>query len=145
MIDALSEMPRRLRSVVFTAAGDRRDADIVRQAKLLGDAFDRVSLYEDACNRGRAEGEVVRVLRRGVEQGHRVSQVREIRGELAAIELALHALAPGDVLLIQADQVELALAFIQRFIAEHTPPEFPVQQTYNRGSQPLLLNAPLRA
>ncbi len=145
VIEALSEMPSRVRSVVFSAAGDRRDADIERQAKLLGDAFDTVILYEDACNRGRAEGEVVKVLRRGVEQGHRVSQVREIRGELAAIELALRALAPGDVLLIQADQVELALAFIQRFIADHTPPEFPVQQTYNRGSQPFLLTAPLRA
>jgi hypothetical protein len=71
--------------------------------------------------------------------------VREIRGELAAIELALRALSAGDVLLIQADQVELALSFIQRFIADHTPSDFPVQQTYNRGSQPLLLTTPLRA
>ncbi len=143
VIEAIAEMPSRKRAVVFSAAGDRRDADIERQAKLLGDAFDMVILYEDACNRGRADGEVISVLRRGVEQGQRVSQVREVRGELPAIELALRALSPGDVLLIQADQVELALSFIQRFISENTPADTAVKQSYSRGSQPFLLGAPL--
>ncbi len=144
VIEAIDGMPSKLRTVVFSAAGDRRDSDIERQAKLLGDAFDTVILYEDACNRGRAEGEVARVLRRGVEQGHRVSVVREIHGELAAIELALRALATGDVLLIQADQVDLALSFIQSYVAAHAPPGLPVQPTYSRGSQPFLSVEPLR-
>ena len=52
------------RSVVISGAGDRRDDDIRQQTEILGDAFDEVILYQDACQRGRADGEVLALLRR---------------------------------------------------------------------------------
>jgi cyanophycin synthetase len=106
---------------LFTAAGDRRDIDIVRQGEIIGDAFDRIVLFEDACNRGRREGEVVDLLRQGVSRGRRVSEVHELHGEERAIELCLRQLMPGDMLLVQVDQMESSIAFIDRFIATERP------------------------
>jgi cyanophycin synthetase len=58
-IDNLPSGPGSKRSVVISGAGDRRDEDIRRQTEILGSAFDRVVLYQDQCQRGRADGEVL--------------------------------------------------------------------------------------
>ena len=50
------QFPHRRRSVVYSAAGDRRDADIVAQGEQLGAAFDRVFIYEDTYLRRPQEG-----------------------------------------------------------------------------------------
>ena len=111
--EAIAQFPHERRSIVFTAAGDRRDVDIARQGAIVGDLFDNVILFEDACNRGRADGEVVALLLQGLSQGVRVSETLETRGELKAIEHALRGLKPGDLLIVQADQVDHTLAFVQ--------------------------------
>jgi cyanophycin synthetase len=121
LVEALEAFPHHRRAIVFAAAGDRRDEDIIRQGILVGDAFDRVYLYEDRCNRGRADGEVVALLRRGVDQGSRVHEVFESRGEFTTIETALRDLRPGDLLVIQADTVEEVIAFVRRTLAIEPP------------------------
>ena len=87
---------------------------------MIGDAFDGIILYEDGCNRGRAEGECLALLHDGVTRGRRVAHTELVRGELRAIEMALRALEPGDLVLVQADQIDETLAFVERYIAEHT-------------------------
>lgn len=119
LIDAIGNMPHLRRSIVFTSAGDRRDEDIIRQGEILGNGFDHVVIYEDQCTRGRADGEVVRLMRQGLACGTRCSTIFETRGELAAVEAALKALAPGDVCIVQADQVELTLGFVENYVATH--------------------------
>ena len=57
LVEAIAVFPHERRSIVFTAAGDRRDEDIIRQGEILGDPFDFVILYEDAC---RAAGPTAR-------------------------------------------------------------------------------------
>jgi cyanophycin synthetase len=121
LVDALSQIPHERRLAVFTAAGDRRDQDIVRQGEIVGDHFDFVVLYEDACRRGRADGEVIGLLRQGLKEGRRLSGTFETRGELAAVEAALGRLRAGDLLYIQPDQVELCLNFVQNYLANHPP------------------------
>ena len=54
------------RQVVISGAGDRRDEDIRQQTEILGDAFDQVVLYQDQCQRGRADGEVLALLQLGL-------------------------------------------------------------------------------
>jgi len=112
LVNAVESMPAKRRSVVISGAGDRRDIDLRRQTEILGDAFDSVVLYEDACQRGRAEGEVVGLLRDGLANAKRARSVKEIKGEFAAIDAALADLAEGDLCLILIDQVEEALAYI---------------------------------
>jgi cyanophycin synthetase len=118
LVGAVEAMPARRRSVVISAAGDRRDEDIREQTRILGAAFDHVLLYQDAAQRGRADGEVLALLREGLRGATRTRVVDEVRGEFAAIDRALAALRPGDLCLVLVDQVDEALAHIRQRIAE---------------------------
>jgi cyanophycin synthetase len=112
LIQAIDAMPHRHRSIVISAAGDRRDDDIREQGQIVGDGFDTVILYQDAAQRGRADGEVMGLLREGLKNGRRAKDIHEIRGEFAAIDFALGRLEEGEVCLILVDQVEEALAHL---------------------------------
>jgi cyanophycin synthetase len=118
---AVQSMPAKRRSVVISGAGDRRDEDIRQQTEILGEVFDEVILYQDQCQRGRADGEVLALLRQGLEGAERTTRVLEIHGEFLAIDTALDALESGDLCLILIDQVEEALAHIGKRIAEGAP------------------------
>jgi cyanophycin synthetase len=84
----------------------------------LGSAFDAVILYQDAAQRGRADGEVMALLRQGLEGAARTRYTTEIRGEFSAIDHALERLQPGDLCLVLIDQVEEALAHLSERVAQ---------------------------
>ena len=117
LVRAVETMPATRRSVVISGAGDRRDQDIRLQTQILGDAFDEVVLYQDQCQRGRADGEVVALLRAGLSEAKRTKVIEEINGEFLAIDTAMDRLSSGDLCLILVDQVEEALAHIMQRIA----------------------------
>src|SRR5690606_37530489 len=98
--------------------GDRRDEDLRTQTRLLDAAFDEVILYEDQCQRGRADGEVVRLLCEGLEGASRTRTIRAIQGEFAAIDAALDGLAAGELCVLLVDQIDEALAHIEERIAQ---------------------------
>ncbi|AGA24988.1 cyanophycin synthetase family protein [Singulisphaera acidiphila] len=142
LVEAIESFPSLTRSAVFTVAGDRPDESILKQAALLGDAFDHVLIYESPdCRRGRAEGETFTLLRLGLARGGRVKQVTELDGEFAAIEAALLALRPGDLTLIQVDSVEAALEHSRAFIAALATPTPPRSE---RDIEPSLMGGPRR-
>jgi len=118
LVGGIENMPAVRRSVVISGAGDRRDEDIRQQTEILGDAFDDVILYQDACQRGREDGEVIRLLREGLSNATRTKYIDAIDGEFIAIDAALARLQAGDLCLILIDQVEEALAHINKRIAE---------------------------
>ena len=111
-MQAVTNLQAKKRSVVISGAGDRRDEDIREQTRIIGDAFDDVVLYQDACQRGRVDGEVLALLRQGLEGAQRTRQIDEIYGEFLAIDHAMDRLEKGDLCLILIDQVEEALAHI---------------------------------
>jgi cyanophycin synthetase len=102
------------RTVVISGAGDRRDEDLREQTRILGESFDQVILYEDQCQRGRADWEVVKIMREGLQGASRTTQIEEIRGEFVAIDAALSRLNSGDQCLILVDQVEQAVAYLEQ-------------------------------
>jgi cyanophycin synthetase len=118
LVRAVESIPAKRRSVVISGAGDRRDEDIRQQTEILGAAFDDVLLYQDQCQRGRADGEVVALLRQGLDGASRTTHVDQINGEFVAIDTALARLADGGLCLILIDQVDEALAHIATRIAE---------------------------
>lgn len=118
LVSAIDNMPAKRRIVVISGAGDRRDVDISQQTEILGNAFDEVILYQDQCQRGRADGEVLGLLQKGLVKATRATAIEEIRGEFPAIDLALSRLKAGDLCLILIDQVDEALAYIAKRIAE---------------------------
>ncbi len=117
MIEAIEQFPHQRRTAVYTAAGDRRDVDMIRQGELLGDAFDRVILYEDHYVRGRQTGEIMTLLRQGMAGRERTSDVQEILGAVKAVEAALRGVRPGELLLVQADEVDETVNFIKNYLA----------------------------
>ncbi|GKT17697.1 cyanophycin synthetase [Acidovorax sp. SUPP2522] len=118
LVAAVDALPGNRRSVVISGAGDRRDEDIRDQTVILGAAFDDVILYQDAAQRGRADGEVMALLREGLAGASRTKHIEEIRGEFIAIDSALDRLQPGDLCLVLVDQVEEALAHLAKRCAE---------------------------
>lgn len=118
LVQAVDSMPAKRRSVVISGAGDRRDEDIRQQTEILGNAFDDVLLYQDQCQRGREDGEVVALLRQGLQGARRTTHIDEINGEFVAIDKALARLSEGDLCLILIDQVDEALAHIAARVAQ---------------------------
>jgi cyanophycin synthetase len=118
LVQAVQAMPAKRRSVVISGAGDRRDDDIRQQTQILGQAFDEVVLYQDQCQRGRADGEVIALLREGLSNAQRTQTIQEITGEFLAIDTAMDKLGEGDLCLILVDQVEEALAYIRARVAQ---------------------------
>ena len=117
LVQAVQAMPASRRSVVISGAGDRRDQDIRQQTEILGDAFEEVVLFEDQCQRGRQDGEVIALLRQGLAKASKTTRTAEIRGEFLAIDTAMDRLAPGELCLILVDQVEEAMAHIAKRVA----------------------------
>jgi len=122
LVQAVHALPATRRSVVISGAGDRRDEDIRQQTVILGAAFDEVILYQDAAQRGRADGEVLGLLREGLRGATRTRSVQEIHGEFAAIDQALAGLQAGELCLVLVDQVEQALAHLAMRQAQHLAP-----------------------
>jgi len=112
LVQAVEHIPAKRRIVVISGAGDRRDCDLREQTEILGDAFDEVILYQDLCQRGRSDGEVLALLRDGLTNARRTTRSEEIYGELLAIDTALSRLEPDDLCLILIDQIDEALAHI---------------------------------
>ena len=117
LVQAVQAMPATRRSVVISGAGDRRDQDIRQQTEILGDTFEEVVLFEDQCQRGRQDGEVIALLRQGLAKARKTTRTTEIRGEFLAIDTAMNRLVPGELCLILVDQVEEAMAHIAKRVA----------------------------
>ncbi len=121
MIEAIEPLPHQRRLVVYSAAGDRRDEDMIRQGQILANFFDSVYLYEDQYTRGRADGEIMALFRQGLSHGGRVRAVQEMHGSVNAVEAALKDVRAGDLLLVQADVVDETLDFVKAYLASGVP------------------------
>jgi cyanophycin synthetase len=117
VIETIGKMPHALRRIVYSAAGDRRDCDFIRQGQLLGESFDHVILFEDHYKRGRADGEIIALFKQGMAAGTRVREVEAIEGAVKAVERALAAARPGDLIVVQADTIDETVNYIRRYLA----------------------------
>ena len=116
MIDALGTFPHKKCSALYSMAGDRRDIDIINIGEMLGNAFDRVILYEAHTIRGRARGRIAELMREGLVRGKRVKEVEEIEGAIDSMEFALNTVEPEELLLLQADTIDESVNFVREYI-----------------------------
>jgi len=113
LLEGLRQFPNKRRLVVYTSAGDRRDADIIEQGRLLAAEFDEAWLYEGDYVRGRESGEIMRLLASGLGGSARVKRIESILGHLKAVDLALASAQPGDLVMIQADTADETVAHLK--------------------------------
>lgn len=118
IVEAIHIFPANRRSVVICGTGDRRDEDLRALTRNIGHAFDDVILFEDACQRGRSDGEVIALLREGLQGATRVQTIEDVYGEFKAIDRALEKLQAGDVCLILIDQIQESMAHVQMRMSE---------------------------
>jgi cyanophycin synthetase len=112
VLTAIEQFPNARRTAVYSVAGDRRDCDIIRQGEQLASAFDRVILYEDYSVRGRATGEITRLMKQGLATGGRVTDIHgSVQNWTSAVNTALRLVQPGDLLLVQADVIDEAMRY----------------------------------
>ncbi len=112
---SLAKFPHPRRTAVYSAAGDRRDEDLIAQGRLLAAAFDRVVLYEDAYIRGRQPGDITRLITQGIREGMSVDKpvIIEAGGDWAASAAAvLDGVGKGDLVLLQADSIEQTMPWL---------------------------------
>jgi cyanophycin synthetase len=116
--ETLDQFPHPSRTVIYSAAGDRRDVDMIRQGEILADHFDRIILYEDQYLRGRQPGEIMSLFKQGMDGGKRVKEIHEMQGWQNAVDRALKLIRKGEFLLMQADTIDEAVQYLQHSI-EH--------------------------
>lgn len=112
----LETLPHPRRTAVYSAAGDRRDEDLLRQGELLGRTFDRVVIYEDAYRRGRSPGEITQLITTGIQRTEPLGRraIVEPGGDWAtAAALVLDAVQSGDLVLLQPDTIEQAMPWLK--------------------------------
>lgn len=113
----LAMRPRFRRSIaVVNTPGDRRDEDVRELGRVAAASFDELVLREQPDLRGRAPGEVMRLLQEGaVSAGFPAERIHQIAEELASVEAALRMARPGDLLIILPTDVEGVWRQIQGF------------------------------
>ena len=116
LIEALDNFPHEKRTVVYSAEEDRRDQDIFKQGKLLGQSFDKVILCEIESGVERPVGEVTRLLRAGVNEATRARQIEENRDWTCAVDAAWTTLGRGEMLVIQTCTVPKTVRKLQSLL-----------------------------
>jgi cyanophycin synthetase len=115
------------RICVLAGPGDRRDEDLRDMARIAAGTFDTIILRRDDELRGRAPGDVPRVMADELAAvGYPAEQVRIIPDEQEAIEAGLRLARRGDLLLIFADKVSRGWKQVIYFKNEQAPDPEPV-------------------
>ncbi len=139
VIEALNAFPHQRRTCVYSTAGDRRDCDMIEQGQLLGGAFDRVILYADNYLRGRTEGEIIGLFRKGLESATRTTEIIEVTGATNAAETALASSQPGELVLLQADAIDQTVQWLREYLAARNSADVIEQVLGQPGKEPLVV------
>jgi cyanophycin synthetase len=105
MVDRFDVEGRRI--IVLAAPGDRRDEDIREIADIAAGHFDHYICRRDDNRRGRGDDEVAVMLKnRLLENGVAAAAIEMVPDEQEAATRALELAAPGDLLLVLADNIK---------------------------------------
>ncbi|NBB15686.1 cyanophycin synthetase [Caulobacter sp. SLTY] len=113
---------------VASMPGDRRDEDIREMGALAGQILDRVVFRERPDGRGRPTGAVLALLTEGaIQAGADPAHIEQHLSEHDAVDAALRAARPGDLVVIMPTEVEAVwrqiLAYEPDFRAPPSNPE----------------------
>ena len=88
-------------TAVFTAPGDRDDELIRESGRTVARGFDRVLIREDKDRRGRAPGEVARLLCEAAHQVDRAVECTTVLDEAEAVRTAVDGMAEDEVVVVR--------------------------------------------
>jgi cyanophycin synthetase len=95
---------------MHSGTGNRRDEDIVDFGRTLGDIYDRIVLT-DSDPRRRKKGETAELVRQGIlDAGFPEEHLEVVLDAREATKKALEMAGTGDLVVLQADNVEQVIA-----------------------------------
>ncbi|WP_211852127.1 cyanophycin synthetase [Plastoroseomonas hellenica] len=104
---------------MVSTPGDRRDDDMRELGRIAGRVFDVVVLRERPDGRGRAPGEVMRLIAEGVAAvDFPPERLHQVPDEIEAVDLCLGMAHPGDLVVLTPTSVEAVWSRVLAF----TPP-----------------------
>ena len=102
---------------IITAPGDRRDEDLLTVGRLAS-TLDYVIVRDDKYRRGRAPGEISRIIAEGLrEGGMREDQIDVVHNEVEALEHAMALMQDNDLIFVLADEVPVVLEQVRQVAA----------------------------
>jgi cyanophycin synthetase len=125
-MQAMAELVSKLgvtgrRILVLGVPGDRRNEDAVAMCEIAAKAFDHVIVRQDDDRRGRADGELPKLIEEALlRAGLARSKVEVLAEEPQAVDHALRMAKRGDLLLVLADKVNRSWKQITKFGADGT-------------------------
>jgi cyanophycin synthetase len=120
LLQSLDAVPHIRRGIVFTCGTDRRDADIGAQGQALAESFDRIWAYESGSGE-RPAGSIISLLRQGLERGRRCSIFESHANFEEAFDSATKSLQPGDLVVVQANNIDATLGAVSRLLHGLSP------------------------
>ncbi len=119
----------------FSIPGDRQEKDIREMGRIAARSLDFIVFRESPDRRGRAEGEVLRLLKEGaVEAGFPEINITCIDTEEEAADVCLSMAAPGDLVILTPSDVEgtwqRIISFKPTFAIIPAPPIFGTVDLY---------------
>lgn len=119
LLEFVSGLDANRRIGIITAPGDRRDEDLLAVGRLAS-KLDRVIVRDDKYRRGRAPGEISRIIAEGLRQGGMSdNRIDVCHNETEALELALSMMHDNDLVFVLADEVPVVLEQMRRLASSH--------------------------
>ncbi len=113
LVNFISKLPNKYRTVVINVPGDRRDDDIREMGEIAGNAFDRIVIRAGHYLRGRDSAEIANLIQEGVARTGKEPQVRVIPESRDSIQHAIKYARKGELVVTLADIVPDDIAYVQ--------------------------------
>ena len=118
LLEFVSGLDANRRIGIITAPGDRRDEDLLTVGRLAS-KLDRVIVRDDKYRRGRAPGEISRIIAQGLrEAGMPDDRIDVIHNEREALDFAVGQMQENDLIFALADEVPVVLAHVREISAQ---------------------------
>lgn len=113
LVNFISKLPNKYRTVVINVPGDRRDDDIREMGEIAGNAFDRIVIRAGHYLRGRDSAEIANLIQEGVARTGKEPQVRVIPESRDSIQHAIKYARKGELVVTLADIVPDDIEYVQ--------------------------------
>lgn len=119
VLDAVKAIKHNNLIGVIGMPGDRPDSHMLEVGKCCGQIFDYIFIKEDEDRRGRAKGEVVDILEKGVlSSGFCIMNIEKVLNETEAFKSALDIAQDGDIVIIFFDKPDPLMDVMRKKIEE---------------------------
>lgn len=122
----LDESSYRYKTGIVSGIGDRRNEDNLAIGRLSAEIFDEIIIREDSNLRGKAPGEVTKIVMQGIASSSCNPTVKAIPSAKQAVNFAIENALPGTLIMMCAENIDEAITIVQQQQIRHRNRSLPV-------------------